>query len=136
MKKLKELKEYISEGILDIADSNKANESLLDMDEESADIAVENKDIINIIKKTGSLSIKNRQPHTDSLGHELKVGDVVVAAVRAGIKPGIILGFNDFSDGMRCEIDFDGKMQSTERYYYTCKDTLKIPSYKILKEIV
>jgi hypothetical protein len=117
-------------------------EGLLDMDEETADRAVNvvaAKKLVNVAsKKQEAIHYSNM----DSYGNKLKEGDLVIGNYVGIVSIGIIIKMTE--DGRYCAVDFTGT-QSIEdfktrdgriRCPIVCHSLIKIPSLKIAKEII
>lgn len=138
---MKKLKEYISEGILDIADSNRANESLLDMDEEAADKAVVDSVTKKLIKNYNSISIYGvKYDCYDAIGREVNIGDMVI---NEHMEIGIVMGFEAdrwASDNKTIIISTDGEQHEhiNEKGAATTRngEFLLIPNIKSLKKLI
>lgn len=118
------------------------HESLLDMDELTADKVVEDKAIITLIQKLNKKGNTNRK-YKDIYGRELKLGDIVMGTYVGMCAIGVIIAFNE--NGSRCAVNFSGgpidsfKNKDGEivcLYLYECGNLIKIPSFKIMQEIV
>lgn len=118
------------------------HESLLDMDELTADKAVEDEAIIALIQKLRKKSNINRKyKYKDVYGRELKLGDIVMGSCVGMCAIGVIIAFNE--NGSRCAVNFSGnpidnfKNKDGEiACLYECGSLIKIPSFKIMQEIV
>lgn len=115
-------------------------ESLLDMDELTADKVVEDKAIITLIQKLNKKGDVNRK-YKDVYGRELKLGDIVMGNHVGMCAIGVIIAFNE--NGSRCAVNFSGnpidnfKNKDGEiACLYECGSLIKIPSFKIMQEII
>lgn len=117
-------------------------EGLLDMDEETADRAV---NAVAAKKLVNDASKKQNVAHNsnmDCYGHKLKEGDLVIGNYVGTTSIGIIIKIT--GEGGYCAVDFTGT-QSIEdfktrdgriRCPIACHSLIKIPSLKIAKEII
>ena len=126
---MKNLTEYIEEG-------------LLDMDEESADKAVNDKGIKDMLAKCWKIISKNTKGgFKDALGRDLKIGDIVIGAHVGLLAPGKILDID--KSGIKCVVDFVGRgidyyTNNKGQVYFgnECNKLIKIPSIEILEKIM
>lgn len=118
------------------------DESLLDMDEKSADKAVIDSITKKLIQNFNSIIPKSSgNDYFDTIGHEVKVGDIILTEI---MEVGIVIGFGEsgWSSNKSKSVYYsrDGEM-------YDDFDTLnvgnvrvgefiKIPNIKILKELL
>lgn len=101
--------------------------------------AVDNAITWDYIKNIWNNKKKKHLPHCDSMGREMKSGDIVLYPQFQRLMPGIIIGFNEFADGLRCEVvsqKEDIPNNYSHRYYTLCKECIKIPSLELLKKIL
>lgn len=115
-------------------------ESLLDMDEKNADKSVVKNVTLNIIHDLFSRS-QNSLKFKDSYGRKLNVGDIVMGNYVGLSLIGTIVAFD--STGYRCAVNFTGcsvedlKNKDGEfSYLNECCRLIKIPSLKILRELI
>ena len=117
-------------------------EGLLDMDEETADKAV---NMVTAKKLVNDASKKQDAPHhsnMDCYGHKLKEGDLVIGNYVGTTSIGIIVKITE--DGRYCAVDFTGTQNIEDfktrdgkiRCPYACDSLIKIPSIKMAKEII
>lgn len=110
-------------------------ESLLDMDEESADKVVINSVVKKIIKRFNQYNpYSSKFNYFDAMGREAKIGDIILTD---NMELGQIIGFGEmdtvfFSTDGEQHDDFDDFGVSNIK----CGYFIKIPNIKLLKELL
>lgn len=118
-------------------------ESLLDMDEKTADKAVINSELKRIIKQFNQYNPNSSKfDYYDAMGREVKVGDIILTE---NMELGSVIGFgkgggwaSKYSDVVYFSVDGEqhDDFDSLGVSNVACGYFIKIPNVKILKELL